>query len=167
MGLSIKSCGNGARTACAVALVALPIVFAAPASAGRPDRPPRPPVDRTPPTSDPVSATTQASTDAVAPTMPTLLSAFDGGSSFCPEELWLRWTASSDNADAPTAIEYEVRVNGTINEVVPGATGTITYTEVLGANTVTIVAVDRAGNASVPSNAMTVFTNWAPGGCGI
>jgi hypothetical protein len=111
-------------------------------------------------------ATTTASTDTVAPTTPTLLSAFDGGSSFCPEELWLRWTASSDDA-SPLEIEYEVRVNGTINEVVPGATGTITYTEVLGANTVTIVAVDQAGNASAPSNAMTVFTNWALGGCGI
>jgi chitodextrinase len=112
------------------------------------------------------SATTDPSSDTVAPTTPTLLSAFDGGSSFCPEELWLRWTASSDDA-SPLAIEYEVRVNGMINEVVPGATGTITYTEVLGANTVTIVAVDQAGNASAPSNAMTVFTNWAPGGCGI
>jgi hypothetical protein len=40
-------------------------------------------------------------------------------------------------------------------------------TEVLGANTVTIVAVDRAGNASAPSNAITVTTNWAPGGCGL
>ena len=117
-------------------------------------------------TSNTVNATTAASTDTVAPTTPTLLSAFDGGSSFCPEELWLRWTASSDN-EPPSGLEYEVRVNGTINEVVPGATGTITYTEVLGANTVTIVAVDQAGNASAPSNAMTVFTNWAPGGCGI
>ena len=40
------------------------------------------------------------------------------------------------------------------------------YTEVLGANTVTIVAVDRAGNASAPSNTITEFTNWGPGGCG-
>ena len=102
----------------------------------------------------------------LAPTTPTLLSAFDGGNSSCPEELWLRWTASSDDA-APSGIEYEVRVNGTINEVVPVGTGTITYTEVLGANTVTIVAVDQAGNASAPSNAITVVTNWAPGGCGI
>ena len=46
-------------------------------------------------------------------------------------------------------------------------TQTITYTEVLGPNTVTIVAVDQAGNASAPSNAMTVVTNWAPGGCGL
>jgi chitodextrinase len=114
--------------------------------------------------SNTVSATTQASTDTAAPTSPTLLTAFDGGNSSCPEELWLTWTASTD--DVP-GIEYEVRVNGTIIEVVPGGIQTVTYTEVLGANTVTIVAVDQAGNASAPSNAITVFTNWAPGGCGL
>jgi hypothetical protein len=38
---------------------------------------------------------------------------------------------------------YEVRVNGTIIDVIPGGTQTVSYTEVLGANTVTIVAVDR------------------------
>jgi chitodextrinase len=119
------------------------------------------------PPSNVVSATTQASTDTVAPTSPTLLSAFDGGTSFCPEELWLRWTAAADNVEPPSGIEYEVRVNGVINEVIPGGTQTVTYTEVLGANTVTIVAVDRAGNASAPSNSITVFTNWAPGGCGL
>ena len=117
--------------------------------------------------STPVSARTQASTDTVAPTTPTLLSAFDGGSSFCPEELWLTWTASTDGAEPASAIEYEVRVNGTIIDVIPGGTQTVSYTEVLGANTVTIVAVDQAGNASAPSNPITVFTNWAPGGCGL
>ena len=114
-----------------------------------------------------VSAMTLASSDTVAPTSPTLLSASDGGNSSCPEELWLRWTASADNVEAASGIEYEVRVNGAINEVIPGSTQTVTYTEVLGANTVTIVAVDRAGNASISSNAITVTTNWAPGGCGL
>ena len=114
-----------------------------------------------------VGATTQASADAMPPTTPSLLSAFSGGNSSCPEELWLRWTASTDDVAAASGIEYEVRVNGTINEVVPDGTQTVTYTEVLGANTVTIVAVDRAGNASAPSNAMTVVTSWAPGGCGL
>jgi chitodextrinase len=109
-------------------------------------------------------ATTLASSDTVAPTTPTLLSASDGGNGSCPEELWLRWTAATD--DMP-GIEYEVRVNGVINEVIPVGTQTVTYTEVLGANTVTIVAVDGAGNASAPSNAMTVVTNWAPGGCNL
>jgi hypothetical protein len=79
----------------------------------------------------------------------------------------VRGTASSDDVEPATGIEYQVRVNGAINEVIPGGTQTVTYTEVLGVNTVTIVAVDGAGNASVPSNAMTVVTNWAPGGCGL
>ena len=113
-----------------------------------------------------VGATTQASTDTAAPTTPTLLGAFDGGSSSCPEELWITWTASSDGAQPASAIEYEVRVNGTIIDVIPGGTQTVSYTEVLGANAVTIVAVDQAGNASAPSNAITLFTNWARGGCG-
>jgi hypothetical protein len=77
--------------------------------------------------------------------------------------LWITWTASTDNAPG---IEYEVRVNGTIIDVIPGGTQTVSYTEVLGANTVTIVAVDQAGNASAPSNPITVLTNWGPGGCG-
>jgi chitodextrinase len=117
-------------------------------------------------TSDVITATTQANPDRTAPTSPTLLSAFDGGNGSCPEELWLRWTASTD-VGSSSVIEYEVRVNGAINEVIPGGTQTVTYTEVLGPNTVTIVAVDAAGNASAPSNAMTVVTNWAPGGCGL
>ncbi len=113
------------------------------------------------------SATTQASSDMTAPTSPTLMSAFSGGTSSCPEELWLRWTASTDNVLPVSGIEYEVRVNGLINEVIPGGTQTVAYTEILGANTVTIVAVDQAGNASAPSNAQTVTTNWGPGGCGL
>ncbi len=113
------------------------------------------------------SASTAPNSDGFAPTSPTLTSANSGGTGSCPEELWLRWTGSTDNADPPTSIEYEVRVNGVINEVVPAGTQTITYTEVLGANAVTIVAVDRAGNASIPSNSQTVVTNWGEGGCGL
>jgi chitodextrinase len=117
--------------------------------------------------SNAVTATTQASTDTGAPTSPTLLSAADGGSSSCPEELWLRWSAATDDVEPASTIEYEVRVNGRINEVIPGGTQTVAYTEVLGANAVTIVAVDRAGNASAPSNSLTVVTNWGAGGCGL
>ena len=51
--------------------------------------------------------------------------------------------------------------------MIPGGTDTITYTEVLGANIVTVVAVDQAGNASAPSNAEAVTTNWVRGGCGV
>jgi hypothetical protein len=49
----------------------------------------------------------------------------------------------------------------------PTTPGQLAHTEVLGANTITIVAVDRTGNASGPSNADTVTTNWGPGGCGM
>ncbi|MBB5785470.1 fibronectin type III domain-containing protein [Jiangella mangrovi] len=110
--------------------------------------------------SNTVTATTDPSGDDVAPTRPTLLSAGSIGTSYCPEELWLQWTASTDDVDAATAIEYEIRVNGTIIDVARGATRWVSYTDVSGANTVTIVAVDRAGNASVPSNPITADVQW-------
>jgi len=113
-----------------------------------------------------VSATVAPSADTVAPTTPTLTSLSGGGTSFCPEELWIRWTGSTDDVDAATAIEYEVRVNGVINEVMTGGTRTVAYTDVSGPNSVTIVAVDRAGNASAPSNAMTENIQWGSG-CGM
>ena len=109
--------------------------------------------------SDVVVATTGPSSDVTAPSAPVLLSGFDGGAGQCPEELWLRWSGSTDDVDPASAVEYEVRVNGRINEVLTGGTGTVAYTEVSGPNTVTIVAVDRAGNASAPSNAITITTS--------
>ncbi len=110
--------------------------------------------------SNAITVTTDPSADTTAPSTPTLLSAFGGGTGVCPEELWLRWTAATDN---DPALDYEVRVNGVINEVVPVGTQTITYTEVNGPNTVTVAAVDRAGNASAPSNAITENVNWGTG----
>ena len=114
--------------------------------------------------SNAITVTTDPSSDTVAPTSSTLLSASVGGTSACPEELWLRWTGSTDDVDSAAAIEYEVRVNGTIIEVVPGGTVTVTYTEIFGINDVTIVAVDRAGNAAAPSNVIPAQVNWG-GGC--
>ena len=116
--------------------------------------------------SNAVSATTQPSSDATAPTTPTLTSVSVGGVGYCPEELWMQWSGSTDNAEAATAIEYEVRVNGTIKDVAVGFTKWISFTDILGVNTVTLVAVDSAGNASAPSNAETRTTNWgAEQGC--
>jgi Fibronectin type III domain len=113
-----------------------------------------------------VSATTEASPtgDTIAPTTPTLLRASDGGTSWCPEEIELRWTRSTDDVSGPNGIEYEVRINGRINDVLPYFSDVVIYTEVRGANTVTIVAVDEAGNASAASNARTVNIQWG-GGC--
>ena len=56
-----------------------------------------------------------------------------------------------------------MRINGEINEVVPWFSRHIAYTEIAGANTVTIVAVDKSGNASAPSNAKTVQIEWGAG----
>jgi chitodextrinase len=98
-------------------------------------------------TTDPVSTP-----DTTPPTSPTLISAGSAGTSYCPEELWVSWNGSTDNATAATAIEYEIRINGTIVDVETGVSRSITYTDVGGANAVTIVAVDAAGNGSAPSN---------------
>ena len=53
-----------------------------------------------------------------------------------------------------------MRVNGTIIEVVPGGTMTVAYTEIPSTNNVTIVAVDRSGNAAAPSNVIPVHLLW-------
>jgi hypothetical protein len=109
-------------------------------------------------TSTSVTATTEPSTDTTPPTTPRLLRASDGGTSVCPEELIVDFTGSTD--DATTPVEYEVRINGAINDLLPGPGRWVVYTEVRGANTVTVVAVDRAGNASAPSNAITANIQW-------
>lgn len=111
--------------------------------------------------SNTVSATTGASADMVAPTTPFLNSASDVGTGSCPEELWFDFSASTDDM---SAVEHELRLNGVIVEVIPegGDTDTIAYHEFRGVFTVTVVAVDLAGNASAPSNAITVSTQ---GGC--
>lgn len=109
--------------------------------------------------SNAVTITTGPNPDVTAPTTPALLSANIGAAGYCPDEIWLRWTASTDDGPA-SGIEYEVRVNGTIIELVNWGTNTVSYTEVHGLITVTIVAVDQAGNASGPSNSMTGRTNW-------
>ena len=112
--------------------------------------------------SNTVSATTGASADTVAPTTPVLNSASDVTTGQCPDELWFDFSASTDDM---SALDYELRINGIINEVIPegGDRNTITYHEFRGPFTVTVVAVDLAGNASAPSNAITVWTQG--GGC--
>lgn len=107
--------------------------------------------------SNTVTVTTDPSSDVVAPTTPTLTSANIGSTGMCPDEIWVWWTPSTDDTD--TSLEYEIRVNGTIIDVATGARW-ITYTDVHGPITVTLVAVDRAGNASAPSNSMSGYTNW-------
>ncbi|GIH28461.1 hypothetical protein Aph01nite_67710 [Acrocarpospora phusangensis] len=110
--------------------------------------------------SAPLTVTTDASGDVLAPSTPTLTSASGGGTGYCPDEIWARWTASTDDQAPASALEYELRSNGTILEVITGGTRTIAYTEIFGTNAVTIVAVDPAGNASAPSNVVNTSVNW-------
>jgi chitodextrinase len=114
-------------------------------------------------TSNTVTATTKASPapDTTPPTTPTLLQAGDGGTSVCPEEYNAEWTTSTDDVGP---VDYEVRINGEINEVVTW-TDHIGYTDVFGWNNVTIVAVDLAGNASAPSNMMRFTALWGVDYC--
>jgi len=68
----------------------------------------------------------------------------------------LRWTGSTDDADPPAAIEYELYRNDRFWALTPaGATESFQYTPP-GVGTWYVVAVDRAGNSSPPSNAVTV-----------
>jgi chitodextrinase len=101
--------------------------------------------------SDPVSATTQATEDTTPPTAPTNLQVTDQGCG----EVRATWTASTDDTDPPSAITYEVHMNGRADIVVTGITSTPAYGD-NGPSTFTIVAVDSSGNASAPSNAVTL-----------
>lgn len=107
--------------------------------------------------SNSVTATTGAlPADDTPPTTPTLLRSRSLGTSACPEEYRATWTPSTDDSGY---VEYEVRINGVINDLATW-TDHVGYTAVWGPNTFTIVAVDRAGNASAPSNADTTHIQW-------
>ncbi|MDQ7911023.1 fibronectin type III domain-containing protein [Phytohabitans sp. ZYX-F-186] len=104
------------------------------------------------PPSNAATATTQPSTDTSPPTAPGgLRITRDSG---CDVDLV--WTASTDNVEPASAIEYEIVVNGGVQRIVTGVTSTFAYHgSVDGLNTFAVRAVDRAGNASAPSNAVT------------
>src|SRR6185503_2628950 len=59
-----------------------------------------------------VTATTGPNTDTTGPSAPGNLFASDFG---C--ETWLSWTKSTDDVDPQYAIAYEIRVNGSFDDV--------------------------------------------------
>ena len=107
------------------------------------------------PVSNEVSVTTLAPNpnDTDPPAAPSNLSAWDFGG---PEpEIWLFWTRSTDNHDPQSVIRYDIFVNGRLDHTVVGRGDAVLYgdpNEV--PNTLTIVAVDVAGNRS-PSASLT------------
>jgi hypothetical protein len=93
--------------------------------------------------------------DRTPPTAPRNLVASTPPDDFCGSNV-LRWEPATDDRDAAAAIEYELFLNGSFFDVTaPGATSAFVYTNA-GTNTWTVVAVDRHGNSSAPSNAATV-----------
>jgi hypothetical protein len=107
-------------------------------------------------TSNSASATTWPSVDTTPPSAPTnlhVISLDNGGG-----EAWLGWTQSTDDTDAPNNIEYEIYVNGVLSPlpVSAGVDFDFVYTLPGCQNTFTIKAVDKTGNTSPASNAVTV-----------
>ncbi|HKY55813.1 MAG TPA: fibronectin type III domain-containing protein [Anaerolineales bacterium] len=70
-------------------------------------------------------------------------------------ELNVSWAQSFDNQTPQASIAYEVYLNGVWQETT-SADRAVIYTTQFGDNTVTIIAVDDAGNRSAPSS-MTFF----------
>jgi Fibronectin type III domain len=104
-------------------------------------------------TSNAVTLTTEATSDVTPPSAPTNVRIVDGG---CVE-FWVGWTQSTDETDPQYAIEYEIYVNGILSPlpVAAGVDRDFVYATAGGENTFTVKAVDRAGNTSEASNAVT------------
>ena len=105
-------------------------------------------------TSNAVTLTTEASSDVTPPSAPTNVRIVD--SFGCPE-FWVGWSQSTDDTDPQFAIEYEIYVNGVLSPlaVSAGVDRDFVYATDSGENTFTVKAVDRAGNTSEASNAVT------------
>jgi chitodextrinase len=65
-------------------------------------------------------------------------------------ELNIFWGQSFDNQTAQASIAYEIYLNGVLDHTTTGDRAVL-YTTQLGDNTVTLIAIDRAGNRSEPS----------------
>jgi Fibronectin type III domain len=103
--------------------------------------------------SNPVTLTTEASSDVTPPTVPTNVH-MAGGNGGC--EFWVGWTQSTDDTDPQYAIEYEIYVNGVRSPLaVSAGVDTDFVYGTASENTFTVKAVDRAGNTSEASNAAT------------
>jgi chitodextrinase len=102
------------------------------------------------PVSDPVNVTTEPSNpnDVTPPTTPANLREDHFGDG----EIHLRWDASTDDLDPQSLIRYNVYVNGILSDFPVGLTRSIVYaTSADGIETITIIAVDTAGNESAPA----------------
>lgn len=108
-------------------------------------------------TSNNASAQTWPSVDHTPPSAPTnlhVISLDTGGG-----EAWIGWTQSTDDTDAQNNIEYEIYVNGVLSPLPVSAGIDFDFVYTLPQqceNTFTVKAVDKSGNTSPASNAVTV-----------
>ena len=107
-------------------------------------------------TSNAVTLTTEATSDVTPPSAPTNVRIVEDQG--CGE-VWVGWTQSTDDTDPQYAIEYEIYVNGVLSPLPVGAgiDRDFVYATAHGDNTFVVKAVDRAGNTSEASNAVTAF----------
>jgi chitodextrinase len=104
--------------------------------------------------SNTLTLTTPATTDVTAPTAPSALAGRIVH--YTCDNAALTWTPSADDRDAAAAVDYEVFGNGRLISAVRGTGAGTVWLPDLGANTVTVRAVDSSGNASAFSNAITL-----------
>jgi chitinase len=71
-------------------------------------------------------------------------------------EIFLSWGQSTDDLDPQSIIRYDVYVNGVLDDIRVGSGRTSVYV-VQGLNTITLVAVDTAGNESPETSVTFVF----------
>jgi chitodextrinase len=107
------------------------------------------------PVSDTLTVTTDPvdGSDTTPPTQPGNLT--DNGMSFPDGETWLFWQQSTDNVDPQSVIRYDVYLNGALDHSLLGADRTILYGVPNALNTYTVIAVDSAGNQSMPASITT------------
>jgi chitodextrinase len=105
----------------------------------------------------PPSNTLTVTTPAVSPTdtEPPSSPGCCGGGDVGGLELNVFWAQSFDNQTAQASIVYEVYLNGAFDQATTGDRAVL-YTTQFGDNTITVIAVDGAGNRSAPSS-MTFF----------
>ena len=98
--------------------------------------------------SEPLTATTEPTNpnDTTPPTTPTNLWENHWGDL----EVELNWQQSSDDFDPQWIIRYDVYVNGELSDIAVGSGRSIVY-GVAGSNTISVIAVDTAGNESAPA----------------
>jgi chitodextrinase len=96
-----------------------------------------------------LTVTTPPANDAVPPSAPSNLM-FSSETS--APEIWLDWTAATDNLDPQAQLLYEVWVNGTLASTGLGNVEDIVYCVDTGVNTIAVRALDTSGNASAFSN---------------